>query len=379
LVKEFEMRKSATLYKRAQTSKVGSLDMKKVWGYKLKDDLFKRVTTIPAGKNHGLLFLLDWSGSMDPMLQDTVQQVITLAMFCQRAQIPYQVFAFSSQYTWDNDDGTRYHKIVSKHRSLPEDTLTNTCSEFALLELLSSKMRSAEFNTMVRRLNNVHWMRSCKQGAYQTGGTPLNEALAYLVNYIPKFISSNNIEKMTLITLTDGEGSPLQAKGRNSLDEHRYDTALGSYKKIMQKHFLQDPVTKKTYPLTRYSSVQTESILRLIKDRYGVKSVGFFICQNNRRYLQSAVTANLPGFAGSIPVMIDEMRKSFRDDGFYSMRGTGRDDLFIIPQTSLKVDESEIEVSEKQTAKQIARNFTKVMAGKKTSRVLLNQFIGYVA
>lgn len=378
LVKEFEMRKSATLYKRAQTSKVGSLDMKKVWGYKLKDDLFKRVTTIPAGKNHGLLFLLDWSGSMDPMLQDTVQQVITLAMFCQRAQIPYQVFAFSSQYSWDTD-GTRYHKIVSKHRSLDDDTLTNACTDFALLELLSSKMRSAEFNTMVRRLSSVHLMRSCKQGSYNTGGTPLNEALAYLSTYIPKFISSNNIEKMTLITLTDGEGSALQAKGRNTLDEHRYDTSSGMYKKVMQKHFLQDPVTKKTYPITRYSSVQTEAILRLIKDRYGIKSVGFFICQNSRRYLQGAVGANLPGFSGSVSTLIDEMRKDFRDNGFYSMRNTGRDDLFIIPQTSLKVDDSEIAVSENQTAKQIARNFTKVMAGKKTSRVLLNQFIGYVA
>lgn len=377
LVKEFEMRKSATLYKRAQTSKVGSLDMKKVWGYKLNDDLFKRVTTIPAGKNHGMIFLLDWSGSMDPVLQDTVQQVMTLAMFCQRAQIPYQVFAFSSQYTWD--DPTRWSKMRDGLMNLPEKTLSNSVSDFALFELLSSKMRTAEFNTMVRRLNAVWHMRRCKQGSYDTGGTPLNEALSYLLTYIPKFISSNNIEKMTLITLTDGEGSALHARGRHTLDDYRMDTSLSTYRKIKQKHFLQDPITKKTYPITRYSNTQTEAILKMIKDRTGIKSVGFYVSPNNRRYLQSAITSNLPDFTGSVYTMIDEMRKSFRDDGFYSMRGTGRDDLFVIPQSSLKVDDVEISVSEKQTAKQIARHFTKVMAGKKTSRILLNQFIGYVA
>ena len=47
LVKEFEMKKSAQLYKRAQVSKIGSLDMRKVYAYKLKDDLFKRVTNLP--------------------------------------------------------------------------------------------------------------------------------------------------------------------------------------------------------------------------------------------------------------------------------------------------------------------------------------------
>jgi len=40
LVKEFEMKKSAQTHKRAQVSKIGSLDMAKVYSYKLKDDLF---------------------------------------------------------------------------------------------------------------------------------------------------------------------------------------------------------------------------------------------------------------------------------------------------------------------------------------------------
>jgi len=53
--------------------------------------------------------------------------------------------------------------------------------------------------------------------------------------------------------------------------------------------------------------------------------------------------------------------------------------LFIIPQNRMTIADEELEIAQKQTAKQIAKTFTKHMTGKKTSRVLLNQFIGIVA
>jgi uncharacterized protein with von Willebrand factor type A (vWA) domain len=387
LIKEFEMKKSATMYKRAQTSKMGSLDMRKVWSYKLNDDLFKRVTTFPQGKNHGMIFLLDWSGSMDPMLDDTIKQVVTLAMFCQRAQIPYQVFAFTSQYDiFTNLDA--YQKVRAKQTAIyqSEDSkvLNNAVSNFALLELFSNKMSNVEFNTMCKYVLD-RFFRYTKNGEYGTGGTPLNEALAYMVEYLPKFIKANNVEKMSFITLTDGEGSALYPVYRQSLDTQRSETIrdpkTGDYKynRVQMKHFLQDPMTKKSYELGKHGSAQTEVYLRMIKDRYNVNSVGFFICPNTRRYLCQAVRANMPGFVGSEYNLVEIWRKEFRDNGFASVKNTGRDDLFIIPQNKLVVEDGNLAVEEKQSAKQIAKQFTKHLNGKKTSRVLLNQFIGYVA
>jgi uncharacterized protein with von Willebrand factor type A (vWA) domain len=384
LIKEFEMRKSATLYKRAQTSKIGQLDMRKVWSYKLNDDLFKRVTTIPQGKNHGMVFLLDWSGSMQNVIQETIEQVVTLAMFCHRAQIPYQVFAFSSQYDIFRDftyeERVKQAELGCQGRA--DGTLNNGRQTFALLELLSNKMSSVEFNTMVRRLLCFWKFQRSKSFDYSLSGTPLNEALAYMLKYIPKFVSANNVEKLSFITLTDGEGSPLypHSSSRYALDDHRYVyDDQGKYTKIQQKHFLVDPVTKKTYNFSRYSNIQTESLIRMIKDRYGVTTVGFYVTRNHRNDLQAVVNSNIPGFNGSMFNMIENMRKDFRDQGFSSIKNSGRDDLFIIPINSLKTEDAEVEVEEKHTAKQIARQFTKVMSGKKTSRVLLNQFIGYVA
>ena len=64
LVKEFECKKSASAYARATTARTGVLDTAKLHTYKFNEDLFKKVTIIPDGKNHGLVFVLDWSGSM---------------------------------------------------------------------------------------------------------------------------------------------------------------------------------------------------------------------------------------------------------------------------------------------------------------------------
>jgi hypothetical protein len=145
------------------------------------------------------------------------------------------------------------------------------------------------------------------------------------------------------------------------------------------KHYLQDPQTKKTYEIFDNGQSQTEAIIRLIKDRYAINIVGFYICENRRRDLSSAIRANIPGYAGSIDTMIDIMREQFRSSGFASIKSSGRDDLFIVPMNKLKVEEGEMIVEENQTAKQIARSFGKNLTGRKTSRVLLNQFIGYVA
>ena len=57
LVKEFECRKAASSYARASTSRTGVLDTTKLHTYRYNEDLFKKITTLPDGKNHGLVFL----------------------------------------------------------------------------------------------------------------------------------------------------------------------------------------------------------------------------------------------------------------------------------------------------------------------------------
>ncbi len=391
LVKEFEMRKSATLYKRAQVSKIGSLDMKKVYAYKLKDDIFKRVTTLPEGKNHGMIMLVDWSGSMCDVLQDTIKQVINLAMFCNRVQIPYRVYAFTTAYfdynrelSYTSDEArvkrNQYEREFSqaKHaKAVGQKLIGSASNPFNLLELFSNKMTISEFNSMSRRL--LHWKFQWNKG-YETSGTPLNEALVWCYNNIGSFVKNNNIEKMTFITLTDGEGHSLSPVGyHRGLDEVRTEINGSEYKRIKQKHYVRDEITQKTYEFTRYGNQQTRTLLQMMKDRYDISVLGFHICQNHRRDLRCAISANLPEFRGSDYDLIEEWRKDFRIKGFASIKNTGRDDLFLIPQSSTKIQEGELDVNPEANAKNIAKTFGKYLNTKKTSRVLLNNFIGYVA
>ena len=382
LVKEFEMKKSAQLYKRAQVSKIGSLDMKKIYAYKLQDDLFKRVTTIPKGKNHGMILLVDWSGSMSEVLQDTLKQVINLAMFCNRVQIPYRVFAFTDGYkdkankVAAEDWASHCEKLKEIYNAKVEQGDIIKIEGFHLLELFSNKMTTSEFNNMARRVLDYRFQWN---EGYSTGGTPLNEALVWCYQNIGDYMKNNSIEKMTFITLTDGEGASLSGYGHRYLEESRTEIIGSEYKRIKTKHLMRDEVTQKTYEMSRYSNFQAEMILRMMKDRYGIALVGFHICRNTRRDLSGVLNANLPSFRGDQFSVIETWRKDFRAQGFASIKNTGRDDLFIIPQSSTRIEEGELDVKADANAKAIARNFGKFLNVKKTSRVLLNRFVALVA
>jgi hypothetical protein len=117
----------------------------------------------------------------------------------------------------------------------------------------------------------------------------------------------------------------------------------------------------------------------MIKDRHNIMVVGFYICRNARRDLQCALNSNLPSFNGDTYSQIESWRKDFRHQGFASIKNTGRDDLFLIPQTATKIVESDLDVKADANAKVIAKEFGKFLNVKKTSRVLLNRFVGYVA
>ena len=377
LVKEFEMKKSAQLHKRAMVSKIGSLDMKKVYAYKLQDDLFKRITSLPQGKNHGMVLLVDWSGSMNEVLKDTMKQVINLAMFCNRVQIPYRVFAFTTDY--NPTKTVAEEETYRAWRSIRRDpnNLIDCADRFHLLEFFNNKMTTSEFNSMARRILDYRFFWN---EGYATGGTPLNEALIYCYKTLGTFIKNNNIEKTTFITLTDGDGGSLNSYSSGRFDDSRTEVTTGGvYKRIKIKNFIKDEVTQKTYEIGRLSGNQTEMILRMIKDRYNVALVGFHICQNRGRDLRGVAQSNLPDYRGDIYALVETWKKEFRANGFASVKNTGRDELFLIPQSSTKIQEGEMDVKADANAKAIAKNFGKFLNVKKTSRVLLNRFVGLVA
>ena len=373
LVKEFEMKKSAQAYKRSYISKAGSLDMKKLWGYKLNDDIFRKITIVPEGKNHGMIFLLDWSGSMYEYLKDTVKQLIALTSFCRRVQIPFQVLAFTDSLSsdiynlYESENKSRYEEMNacdSLNKVYPDE------QRFRLLEFLSSTMSNSDYNKMTKYLlcNQIVYS---DRSSYGLGGTPLNQALQYMVKYVPEFISKNNIEKTTFVTLTDGD-----AGGNIHIRTSEY-TAEG---RVDIENLLRDPITKKDFDITNIGSDQTQMWLKVIKARYNVNIVGFHITKNNRRNLWDTIRINRTwDKAYNSDDEISLMKKSFREHGFYSFGNTVRDESFVIPTSALKINNEELEVEEGLSTHQIYRRFSKSLKTKKTSRVLLDKLINVIA
>ena len=104
MAKEFEMKKSAYLSKRAMSSKTGRIDLTKLSKYQISEDIFKRMTYLPQGKNHGLVVFIDHSGSIADTLCDLLEQAFILMMFCKKVNIPFKILSFSDVYGDDNNE-----------------------------------------------------------------------------------------------------------------------------------------------------------------------------------------------------------------------------------------------------------------------------------
>ncbi|NBQ36725.1 MAG: 23S rRNA (guanosine(2251)-2'-O)-methyltransferase RlmB [Synechococcus sp.] len=115
MVKEFEMKKKASEYARTTLSKTGVICPVKMNNYKFSDDIFRKMSVTPEGKNHGMVLYLDWSGSMHKHMKPTIDQLLNLVMFCRQVNIPYRVYAFSDRF----DRGARSDRTDRGGRPAP--------------------------------------------------------------------------------------------------------------------------------------------------------------------------------------------------------------------------------------------------------------------
>ena len=96
LAKEFEMRKAASKFSKAKISNTGDIDINKIYKYQIDDTIFRKMMRVPKGKSHGLVLLLDKSGSMSENMGSSVEQIMILASFCRRVNIPFVVYGFGN-------------------------------------------------------------------------------------------------------------------------------------------------------------------------------------------------------------------------------------------------------------------------------------------
>jgi len=388
LVKEFEMKKAATAYKRASTDKTGIIDPLKLPNYKFSDDIFKRLTIVPDGKNHGMMMLLDWSGSMSDTLMNTVEQLLNLVEFVKKVNIPFEVYFFTSERNIQRDEnGNRLDEASFNHKDgdwMFEDyNLVNcfshrmTKKEFELASMYMYHMAQYYNSSYVYHKNFDADLEMARYngfgvpGQFYLGNTPLNEALVFCSKLIPMFKSKYDIEKMTFITLTDG--------GANSFRQTIKDSTAGEYGSLRADYDKTSiiEVGKKKLVVSGYGCL-TSKLLKLIKS-YDVNVIGFYILKRVKRWdIEQYIDAKDYSERAR---KTDIARKQMTKDKAIAVNKDGYDKYFLLDGKRMQVENFDMNEAtvKKGTASELKRIFGKSMANRLVSRVVLNKFIQEVA
>lgn len=366
LAKEFELRKNADQQKRASIAKTGELNLNKVYAYKFTEDIFKRMTVLPEGKSHGLVMFLDWSGSMSNHMSNTVKQLINLVMFCKKVNIPFEVYAFSSEYKDQFKQNVKIGDLAF--------------GKFKLLNLLSSKMTASEMTYACSALVNCAEPRAARPHWMHLGGTPLYETIVAAMKIVPEFQKNYKLQIVNTVFLTDGEGNSLRyvySQNKDGKITHGYNNpeldSDGRYGKEVVM-VLRDPVTKheeKVYH--NYGNEMMTAYIRMLKVRTGSNIVGFYILSG--REFSSAASLY---FANSIDHM--KLKSEFRKNKYKIVTNAGFDEYYLLRAEGLDTDDDvEFVVKENVTTRGLVSAFTKYAGNRLTNRVVLNRFIGMIA
>ena len=374
LVKEFECRKAADSYARATTARTGVLDCTKLHTYKYNEDLFRKVTTLATGKNHGLIFILDWSGSMDRVMLDTVKQLFNLTWFCKKVNIPFEVYAFTNDYPIIKYD-ENHKPIMPKPSYQKKDGVIHIHEQFSLMNILTSKTNT---RTMEEQMLNIYRVAYSFSGQYRGGyytpigwslsGTPLNESLVALHEILPTFQKENKLQKVQCVILTDGEAHSLKYH-REFNRPYEKEPYLG-LNTFGSNAFLRDRKTGNTYS---FKSDFTDVLLRNLRDKFpSINFIGMRILESRE------VGYFVRGYTGWVSFEYDKIMNSWKKEKSFSIKSSGYHTYFGLSASAL-ANETEFEVANDATKSQIKSAFVNSLKSKKMNKKVLGEFISLVA
>jgi len=380
LVKEFECRKAADSYSRATTARTGVLDTSRLHSYKYTEDLFKKVSVIPDGKNHGLIFILDWSGSMCDVMLDTCKQLFNLVWFCKKVAIPFEVYAFTNEWRrgeYDYENKTYAPADRTPHYEAKEG-LIQVEESFALMNLLTNKVSGKELE---HQILNVWRLAVCFSDSYRAqytypnrlalSGTPLNEALMSLHQILPKFQKENKLQKVQCIVLTDGEANypPYHVEVKRGYDS---TPCIGTRGINPDKTFLRDRKLGITYKFDYGYHQFTEVLLRNLKDKFSsVNFIGIRVLEgrNANRFISL--------YHNQSDKQYEKIQNDWKKMKSFTITNSGYDAYFGLSSSALSQD-AEFDVADDATKSQIKSAFVKSLKTKKLNKKVLGEFISLV-
>lgn len=419
---EFERRKTAKNLQNARIGKTGKLNLAKLSQYRFTEDLFLRSMNVPNGKSHGIVMVIDASGSMSGCFGHVMDQVLLFAHFAQKVNIPFEAYMFTtsnkSYYEYD-DSGLTAHDAGLHQISLSDGG--------RLVGLVNTKSSRPDFKRQIRtvlvmRQQYAHDV-NLRAEAYELmtatpfsslGGTPLFTGVMLGEKALGTMKRVNRLDKTTFVVVTDGmDGNGLQYR-TNTAD--RYSGRIGSRMERVGATAIvvRDTVTKRnftyategtdTYTGRKSAALPTNAILTMlldvIKARHDARTVYLYLqagrmtegyARGRRRWNRPEAPVTVEGFnylvrAGKFGdaknIQHTDVVAALTADGQYVLpKDLGVADLAIILRTNtlcLTEDEFAKMDTTDMTQRKVAAQFTKSMVKSVANRVFVNTVIPHL-
>ena len=405
LAKEFEMRKAASKFSKQKISETGDIDISRIYKYKVDDNIFRKVMRVPKGKSHGLVLILDRSGSMDDNMPNSIEQILILTMFCRKVNIPFVVYGFgncmASRALDIQFDGGKMPPSFSKNKN------DLYFSDVFMREYMNSRMGNAEFNRCLRNMVSLmnsympRFQRKINRPSSETlSNTPMIEAMVasrYITN---EFRKVNNLDIVNMVLIHDGDADNISGYYEEGMTDYgTYKTNWFSEK--TQSVVIRDEQSKTEFLLKNENNKDNDPMRVAIFDWYkqvtGAKIVGFFLIGAGHHARAAIQRKYISG--NELPVKTDqynsyeshnrwlrekeearEMLKVIKTTKFLESKNGGYNKFFLIPGgNDLNIEEEELSVEGNVTASKLRTAFIKMNKKKQVSRVLVNRFIGEIA
>ena len=396
MVKEFERRKAANEHRRISIAKTGIIDVNKLHSYQYNEDIFLKNAIMPDGKNHGMVMLLDWSASMCNNMTNTVKQLLNLVWFCQKVNIPFEVYAFSNTYqgamqskidTQSSESEIRRFMGSSFSRDIGELDID---SKFSLLNFFSSRMSSRDITRMGKALYAAAeamrgWRSDSALREFSLSSTPLVEALIAMQTVIPNFIKAYKLHRTNFICLTDGEANTGGDRVFRGDETHH---AGGRFDGYGVQGIYESAITRKVYRLDKICKYHTYKydrqvnlLIRLLRDDHNVNTIGIFLDNESRG--KSVKRKHIEKYLGWFNYNKDAhgvVRAGVKKNGFATIKDlAGYNEYYIVPTGSTIIEDGRIgDVDADITKGKLKTLFAKAQKGKFGSRILADRMMNWL-
>lgn len=376
-VKEFEMKKAAFQWQRASEAKTGSINVDKLYSYKYNEDIFARVTNMADAKNHGLMLLVDYSGSMYDVIGNVIQQTMHMVSFCKAVNIPFTVYAFTTTSDY----------VDIRNNAMDAD-------ELAMVELISSDLKKKDYEEAMYNLalrafskglidygNDHHKEYVFNYRLYTSkyeefGSTPLNQALMVSNDLVKKFIKKHAIQKFNFVTITDGDANRVRAyRSQDSDNDMPISPTYSNSGNIRVNVGNKSIECNVGRPLTK-------ALMDNIRKTYNANTIGFFISDRsadfNYRCVGAAIAQSGDDWVDHSAVK-KEAGKEYRKNKCVEFNNVfGYNNYYMLKGAKKDLDTA-TEDFNPSTSKSIGNDFKKFSKSKKTNKVLMQKIGAAVA